>query len=72
MSNMSYCRFTNTADDLRDCYEAMDEKLSDEEFHAKKAILHLCARMLVEAGVEINFTEVTEAIDALENDGEEY
>ena len=33
MGNMSYCRFTNTASDLRDCCEAMDdtEGLSAEE-----------------------------------------
>lgn len=25
MGNMSYCRFENTYEDLRDCYEALEE-----------------------------------------------
>ncbi len=36
MPNMSYCRFTNTAADLRDCLDTIrrDEKLSDSEADA--------------------------------------
>jgi len=36
MPNMSYCRFTNTATDLRDCLDTIrrDEKLSDSEADA--------------------------------------
>jgi len=29
MSNMSYCRFENTANDLRDCEEALEEMIND-------------------------------------------
>lgn len=38
MANMSYCRFRNTRNDLRDCLEALsDEKeLSKEEYKACK------------------------------------
>ena len=38
MSNMSYCRFRNTLDDLRDCLQALeDEKeLSKEEADSAK------------------------------------
>ena len=48
MSNMSYCRFTNTRRDMEDCLEALrDEKpLSDFEVRAGKAmfkdILEVC------------------------------
>ena len=30
MSNMSYCRFENTSNDLRDCLEAMQELINNE------------------------------------------
>jgi len=44
MSNMSYCRFRNTLDDLRDCQEALhDEKeLSAEEERAKRGLIIIC------------------------------
>ena len=31
MSNMSYCRFENTSNDLRDCVDAMEEAYSIDE-----------------------------------------
>ena len=36
MSNMSYCRFTNTRSDLNDCLDALreDKRLSDVEAKA--------------------------------------
>ncbi len=43
MSNMSYCRFTNTASDLSDCYEHIDDDdLSDEETRARIALIKIC------------------------------
>lgn len=40
MSNMSYCRFRNTLNDLRDCYEALDvediTEISTEELIAAR------------------------------------
>jgi hypothetical protein len=30
MSNMSYCRFENTSNDLRDCLEAMQEFINNK------------------------------------------
>jgi hypothetical protein len=30
MGNMSYCRFENTLEDLRDCYEAMGDDIDDK------------------------------------------
>lgn len=48
MSNMSYCRFQNTLDDLRDCEEALQDigdnlaELSKEEFRAANSLIKLC------------------------------
>ena len=43
MSNMSYCRFQNTLNDLRDCYEHIeDEDLSEDEKEARNKIKELC------------------------------
>lgn len=40
---MSYCRFQNTLQDLRDCYEHMDDKdMSSEEKAARTRLLKLC------------------------------
>lgn len=43
---MSYCRFINTLQDLRDCYDHMnddnDDGMSDEEKRAKKGLIDLC------------------------------
>ena len=51
MSNMSYCRFQNTADDLRECYDWLTEndpsKLSEDERKAFKRLVHLC-QLIVE------------------------
>lgn len=53
MSNMSYCRFRNTASDLADCAEAFGEmlegnaeKLNREELHAAKRLARSCADIL--------------------------
>jgi hypothetical protein len=42
MSNMSYCRFENTAKDLEDCYDHLEDKLSESEEKAKQRLLELC------------------------------
>ena len=43
MSNMSYCRFRNTAGDLADCYANIDEQpASDEEVKARRRLIKLC------------------------------
>ena len=48
MSNMSYCRFQSTLPNLRDCYEAWEDELSEEETRAKVRMLKLC-KEIVEA-----------------------
>ena len=60
MSNMSYCRFENTARDLDDCIEAIENNeihsLSDTEIDGLRAIQNLarCLNELkddIEAGI---------------------
>ena len=54
MGNMSYCRFQNTFCDLRDCYESMDEEISDEEKEARQRLIKLCIRIASEYHDEVN------------------
>lgn len=44
MANMSHCRFSNTLDDLEDCYEALktDNITLRREARAAKALIELC------------------------------
>jgi hypothetical protein len=50
MSNMSYCRFRNTLNDLRDCYYNMDEKLEGDELSARDMMISLCKQIVAEYG----------------------
>ena len=50
MSNMSYCRFHNTLDDLRDCYGAWEEETSPEEEKDKERLLKLCKKIVADYG----------------------
>lgn len=56
MGNMSYCRFQNTLEDLRDCYESMDETadLSKDEGRARRSLIKLCANIMDDFGWEID------------------
>jgi hypothetical protein len=47
MANMSYCRFENTARDLRDCRDALDDgvtpaELSQDEATACRRLIRIC------------------------------
>jgi hypothetical protein len=48
MSNMSYCRFENTASDLSDCLDAIGDThdLSEYEWDARKRLIALCHRII--------------------------
>ena len=49
MSNMSYCRFRNTLNDLQDCYNNMEEDdLSIEEKQARQQLIQLCRNIVEE------------------------
>lgn len=49
--NMSYCRFQNTLEALRECVEALDEidwdigKLDSDERRAAKQLANLCQQL---------------------------
>ena len=41
--NMSYCRFRNTLQDLRDCWDHIDaDDLSEDEAEARARLIKLC------------------------------
>ncbi len=68
--NMSYCRFRNTLEDLKDCYNALDEELSPEEHKARKKLLMLC-QTLVQEALDMGATDDIEtAADELPVEGE--
>lgn len=52
MSNMSYCRFENTLEDLVDCHEALGEEgtLSASEKKARKGLIELCKDIVNDFG----------------------
>ena len=51
MSNMSYCRFENTADDLFDCLEHIEDDLGQIEHEARRRLINHC-REIVKAADE--------------------
>ena len=61
MSNMSYCRFQNTASDLEDCVEAIEngkiDELSQDEIYGLQSIQDLAREIIslsckIEEGIE--------------------
>ena len=47
MSNMSYCRFNNTASDVADCIDSWHEGVSSkEEAIKRKRLVELCRELL--------------------------
>jgi hypothetical protein len=47
MANMGHCRFNNTLNDLRDCYDHLgDENLSNAEFMAMLDLVQMCAKVV--------------------------
>lgn len=54
MANMSYCRFQNTAGDLIDCTEHMDDgDLSDDEKKARTSLIKSCVEIALSFGHEV-------------------
>lgn len=61
MGNMSYCRFRNTLQDLRDCYDNMGEiedteqeaARYDSETAARKRLIELCCDIALAYGDEV-------------------
>lgn len=50
MPNMSYCRFRNTLNDLRDCYYNMEGVSDHEEQRARQQLIDLCRDIIDEYG----------------------
>jgi hypothetical protein len=46
MSNMSYCRFQNTLQDLRDCNDHLWDDLSEDEETARQKLVKLCRQIV--------------------------
>jgi len=59
MSNMSYCRFRNTLEDLQDCEDALNadsvpfELLSTDERQAARRLLQLCKKLAADFDGEL-------------------
>ena len=55
---MSYCRFENTYNDLRDCYNNIDNTdLSKTEEAARKRLIELCQSIVEVADPELEMDE---------------
>lgn len=55
MSNMSYCRFRNTLNDLRDCANNFDEDdLSADEHNARRQMIQVMIDILHSIDAEVD------------------
>lgn len=76
MTNMSYCRWQNTARDLADCKNALEDlvtdggKLSREERAAAFRLFEIAVEMLSLVGVDVDDQDASQAL-RLELDGAE-
>ena len=52
MANMSYCRFQNTLNGLRDCLEHLFDDLSLDEQRARDRLIELCREIVAETEEE--------------------
>ena len=43
MESMAYCRFENAVGVLRECYDHLDDDLSDGEIKYRRRLLELCS-----------------------------
>ena len=57
MANMSYCRFRNTLNDLRDCENNFDDINSIEELVAAKRLLQTCQSIVDSIDMEDLITQ---------------
>jgi hypothetical protein len=52
MATMSYCRFSNTVDDLRDCYEHWEDEVGQDEQEAREELLRIAQSIVNDYGKE--------------------
>ena len=53
MANMSYCRFQNTLQDLRDCKDALEDFIQNNDNVISSAEERRCAKNLIDVCKEI-------------------
>lgn len=60
--NMSYCRFYNTLQDLKDCYYNIEdvENMSFEEKRARKQLIEICMDIADNADYLLNLESEAE------------
>jgi hypothetical protein len=46
MTNLGYCRFQNTVQDLQDCYSHLFDQLHDDEEIARDDLIILCQQII--------------------------
>ena len=64
MANMSYCRFTNTSEDLEDCLNHIYDKLvSQEEQKARVTLIETCQSILTTLGYKVTSPDDLESND---------
>ena len=61
MSNMSYCRFRNTLNDLVDCQYNFEDITSKEELEAAKRLVKVCREIAEE--IEEEYLQLKETED---------
>ena len=63
MGNISYCRFENTLEDLRDCYNNLDDDLSNNkaEARARVKLVEVCQKIVDIADIDNYQLEYEEA-----------
>ena len=64
MANMSYCRFRNTLEELRDCADYVEEDLSGGEHNARASLIRCMVRMLESIGASVDMSGADDAIMA--------
>ena len=72
MANMSYCRFRNTLNDLRDCEGNFDNINSIEELVAAKRLLQTCQSIVDSIDIEDLITQEEFYHKETEDEGPEY
>lgn len=69
---MSYCRFRNTLNDLRDCENNFDNINSIEELVAAKRLLQTCQSIVDSIDMEDLITQEEFFYEETEDEGPEY
>ena len=65
MSNMGYCRFRNTREDLQDCFENIDDSLENkDEARARIKLVKICEKIVNAVDLE----DLEEDMKAMQNE----